>query len=130
MSLTIEDKQYIEGSIKGAIRENNSVIFKQFKSELLQHKKDTEQYMGALREGFTDQVKMLAELIKERPTRSEVVDMIQDYTPQIVKQETYKIFQSELGPILAELRETNRKMDKRILNSERRIDHLELAAQN
>lgn len=50
MALDLEDKKYIHDTMA--------------------------HYMGALKEAFEEQVKMLAELITDRPTRSEVGEMI------------------------------------------------------
>jgi len=55
-------------------------IHQHFKKEVepffLQLSKEGRDHMTALKEGFQDQVQMLAELIQDRPTRNEVKDMI------------------------------------------------------
>lgn len=112
MSLTTEDKQYIRGEIIG----NNDVLFKQFRE-------DTERYMGALKEGFEHKVDMLAELIRERPTRSEVVDIVHDHARPIVRQETYKVMTSEFAPVLSEIRLMMRSHDKRLTKLEGAVQH-------
>ncbi len=138
MSLTTDDKQYIEKTITKSIINNNGTLIGQFQKEMgqlrsefktdmtksrLEFQKDSERYMGALKEGFQDQVNMLAELIKERPTRSEVVDMIHEHTRPIVRQETYKSLRSEFAPFMNEMRMMRR-------NHENRIGKLETAAQH
>lgn len=57
MALTLSDKKYIHDTMA--------------------------HYMGALKEAFEGQVKMLAELIQDRPTRNEVREMIQGETDPI-----------------------------------------------
>ena len=123
MSLTTEDKQYI-GT---AITDNNKVLMSQVDQKLEKlfgrFQEESSRYMGALKEGFEHKVDMLAELIRERPTRSEVVDMIQEHTRPIVRQETYKVMQSEFAPVLSEIRLVMRSHEKRIAKLETVAQH-------
>ncbi len=103
MSLNTEDRQYIQS----AISTNNRTLIDEFR-------KDSERYMGALKEGFENQVNMLAELIRERPTRSEVVNMINEQTRPIVRQETYKVIHEEFAPVISSMQIMLRSHEKRI----------------
>ena len=81
--------------------------------------------MGALKEGFADQVKMLAELIKDRPTRSEVRETVRS----VVKEEARPIIQEEIHrlvlPHFVGIRSEFRTITQ---NHEKRLNKLEVAS--
>ena len=70
--LTKQDKNYI-----GKKMDENRI---QFRNEIepffIDLKNDFVNHVGAIREDFGQQVRMLAELIQDRPTRSEVKDIV------------------------------------------------------
>lgn len=92
MSLDTQDKKYIDKALERnrvQFRDEMEVFFRELSKENRDH-------MTALREGFEDQVKMLTELIQDRPTRSEVQTYISD----------------ELGPIRSMLTEHDLRISK------------------
>ncbi|KND47791.1 MAG: hypothetical protein AB197_00915 [Parcubacteria bacterium C7867-002] len=72
MSLTLQDKKYIDTAIsKSRIEFKNDMV--PFFERIMQENRD---HMLTLKESFQDEVKMLAELIQDRPTREEVRGII------------------------------------------------------
>jgi hypothetical protein len=83
MALDTDDKKYIADEINRSrvqFRDEVEIFFK----SLIEEGKNN---MIALKESFQSEVKMLAELIQDRPTRNEVREMIQEE----VQQETLPI---------------------------------------
>lgn len=78
MSLTLQDKKYINNTINSAINKSRA----EFKDDMVPFfnsmMQENRNHMTALKEAFQDEVKMLAELIQDRPTRNEVRDIIHE----------------------------------------------------
>ena len=78
MSLTLQDKKYIDTTIHAAI--NTSLG--NFRDELIPFfenlSRENRDHMVALKESFQHEVALLAELIQDRPTRGEVREMISE----------------------------------------------------
>jgi hypothetical protein len=91
MSLTLQDKKYIDTSINTAITKSR-IEFKNdmlpFFETIMQENRD---HMLALKESFQDEVKMLAELIQDRPTREEVRGMIREEVDPLRRDLTHHI---------------------------------------
>lgn len=90
MALTSQDKTYIRKEIRQEIRseilgleerlkiDNRSFFKNEIEPFFRQIQEEHTSQIQAISEGFRDHVKMLAELIQDRPTRNEVHDMIKD----------------------------------------------------
>jgi hypothetical protein len=87
MSLTLQDKKYIDTTIsKSRIEFKNDMV--PFFERIMQENRD---HMLALKESFQDEVKMLAELIQDRPTREEVRGMIREEVEPLRRDLTHHI---------------------------------------
>ncbi len=74
--LTKTDKKYIEIAIHGHFKKEVEPFF-------IDLKKDVERHVGVIHEDFNDKFKVLYEMLQDRPTRSEVKDMIKAETDPI-----------------------------------------------
>ena len=72
--MTIEPKisKYVDDRIDRAIERERKIFNEDMTAHVDKFIDESKRHMGALKEAFHDEVKILAELIQERPTREEV----------------------------------------------------------
>ena len=132
MSLDIQDKKYIDEALERNLTQFRSELEAdriQLKGEMeadrIQFKNEMEvffhelqeqnrSHMTALKEGFEDQVRGLAELIQERPTESRVREIVREEVRPVVREEIYL----QLGPTIVEIKKMVKNHEKRLIRLE------------
>ena len=65
-------KKYIDSALDKADVRSNKRIDTKIQEQRLIFKKDIEHYMGALNEAFQDKIDMIVEIVKDKPSRTEM----------------------------------------------------------
>ena len=80
MTLDIEDKQYITNEITDRI---NETVDRQAE--------ETRRYMGILTERFDHKLDLVIELVKDKPGREEVRDIVREEARYVVREEMARV---------------------------------------
>jgi hypothetical protein len=103
MSLNTEDKLYIGKEIRFIVNDEFS------------------RHLGALNEEFQSRYDLLMEIVRDRPTKSEILDIIHTETPPIIRKEIHYVLDDVLMPTILDIK-------KIVINNEKRIGKLESAS--
>ena len=135
--LTTTDRRYIQTTIGQSLNKGLERNRIQFRKEMQETKKEmwefvrglseeNRSHMTALKEGFQDQVRSLAELVADKPSREEVREIVREESRYIIRDELTKTvvpcikkaIDSLMLPHIAEIKSMLGIQDKRIIRLE------------